>query len=89
MDCTASQLRKTMADWVGGADLRGSETQRWLWTKAVAKVGETPSLTRDSVEKHARDARDEQASCTVPSLAPPPQAVPQHSKEVCLAWVNT
>ena len=29
-------------------------------------------------------ARDEQVSCTVPSLAPPPQAVPQCSKEISL-----
>ena len=33
--------------------------------------------------------RDEQGSCTLPSLAPPPQSVLQRSKEVCLALVNT
>ena len=41
---------------------------------AVAAVGETSSLTQELVEKCARD---EQASCTVPSLAPPPQAAQQ------------
>ena len=34
-------------------------------------------------------ARAEQASCIVPSLAPPPQAVLQQSKEGCPALVNT
>ena len=52
----------------------------------VAVVGETPSLTQEFLEKCARD---EQVSCIVPSLAPPPEAAPQHSKEVCPAWVNT
>ena len=56
-----------------------SETQNWLWTTAVAVVGETPSLTQESVGKCARD---EQASCIVPSLAPPPQK----AKKVALAW---
>ena len=49
----------------------------------VAVVGETPSLTRKFIEKWARD---EQESLTVPSLAPPPQAVLQG---VCFAQVNT
>ena len=56
-------------------------------------VGETPSLTQEFVGKLARA---ELASCIgkllswqVPSLAPPPQAVPQHSKESCPALVNT
>ena len=48
----------------------------------VAVVGETPSLTGESVGKWGRD---EQVSCIVPSLAPPPQAATQHSKEVCPA----
>ena len=52
----------------------------------VAAVGEIPSLTGDFIGKWARD---EQGSCTVPSLAPPPQAVPQGSKEDCPALVNT
>ena len=34
-------------------------------------------------------ARDKQASCTLPSLAPPPQVVLLHSKEGCPALVNT
>ena len=49
-------------------------------------MGETPSLTRESVGKCTRD---KQASYIVPSLAAPPQAVLQHSKEACPAWVNT
>ena len=53
---------------------------------AIAAVGETPSLTQEFVEKWARK---EQASCIVPSLAPPPQAAPQGSTEGCPAWVNT
>ena len=52
----------------------------------VAMVGETPSLTRVFIGKWARD---EQVSSIVPSLAPPPQAVPQGSKEGCPALVNT
>ena len=70
---------------VGGADLRGKLS--WLWAMAgVAAVGDTPSLTWEFLEKCARD---EQVSCTVPSLAPPPQAELQHSKESCPAWVHT
>ena len=53
---------------------------------AVAAVGETPSLTQEFIGKWARD---EQGSCIVPSLDPPPQAAPQHSKEGCPALVNT
>ena len=34
-------------------------------------------------------ARAKQASCIIPFLAPPPQTVPQCSKEGCLSWVNT
>ena len=49
----------------------------------VAMVGETPSLTGSLVES---EARAEQASSIVSSLAPPPQAVPQGSKEGCLPW---
>ena len=37
----------------------------------VAKVGETPSLTREFIGKWARD---KQVGCVIPSLAPPPQA---------------
>ena len=33
--------------------------------------------------------RADKASCIVPSLAPPPQAVPKRSKEGCPALVNT
>ena len=50
------------------------------------EVGETSSLIGESLGKCARD---EQVSCTVPSLAPPPQAVPQGSKEGCPAWGTT
>ena len=49
-------------------------------------MGETPSLTQEFVRKWARE---EEASCIVPSLTPPPQAAPQYIKEGCLAWVNT
>ena len=63
-----------------------TETQSSLWTMAVATVGETPSLTPECVEKWAID---EQGSCTVPSLAPPPQAAQQSSKEGCPALENT
>ena len=49
-------------------------------------MGETLSLTQEFVEKCARD---EQANCIVPSLAPHPQAAPPCSKEGCPAWVNT
>ena len=63
-----------------------TETQRWLWTTAVAVVGETPSLTRESGGKCTRE---DQASCTAPSLAPPPQAAPQCSKEGCPALGGT
>ena len=74
------------AGHAGGADLRETETQRWLWTTAVAMVGEAPSLTWEFVEKCARE---EQVSCIIPSLAPPPQAAPQRSKEGCPALVTT
>ena len=67
----------------GQADLRGN---RLRVDDAIATLGETPSLTQESVRKCARD---QQVSCIVPSLAPPPQAVPQHSKEGCPARVNT
>ena len=40
----------------------------------VTTVRETPSLKLESLENCARD---EQVSHTLPSLAPPPQAVPQ------------
>ena len=53
---------------------------------AGAAVGETPSLTQEFVEKWARD---EQGSCTVPSLAPPLQTVPHGNKECCPALWNT
>ena len=49
----------------------------------VAAVGEIPSLTGDFIGKWARD---EQGSCTVPSLAPPPQAVLQGSKDDYPTW---
>ena len=41
----------------GGADLREKQSQRWLWTMAVATavVGETPSLTGEFLGKWARD----------------------------------
>ena len=48
-------------------------------------MGETPNFTGEFIKKFATDA---QASCIVPSLAPPPQAALQHSKEGCPAWVN-
>ena len=40
----------------------------------VTTVRETPGVTPESPEECARD---EQVSHTLPSLAPPPQAVPQ------------
>ena len=64
---------------MGGADLRGN---RLRVDTAVATLRETPSLTQESDRKCARD---KQASCTVPSRAPPPQG----SKEGCPAQVNT
>ena len=64
------------AAWAG-LTLRGN---RLRVDMAVATLGETPSLTQDR-----KWARDEQASCIVPSLAPLPQAVWQRSKEGCLA----
>ena len=95
VDCMG-QLRKTVATWqpsewswlpsdrlCGRGWRKGkTETQNWLWTMVgVAIVGDTPSLTREFVEKCVRD---EQASCTVPSLAPPPQA----AKRVALPrWI--
>ena len=61
-----------------------TEPQSSLWTKVgVALVGETPSLTGEFVGKCAKA---EQGSCIVPSLALPPQAAQQLSKEVCPAW---
>ena len=73
--------RQQLTTWVGLAE-QETETQRWLWT--IAMVGETPSLIREFLEKCTRD---KQASCTVPSLAPPGQAVT--SKEGCPTLVNT
>ena len=57
-----------------------TETRSGLWTVEVVAVGETLSLTGEFVEKWARD---KQASCIVPSMAPPGQTVWQHSKEGC------
>ena len=44
----------------------------------IAKVGDTPSLTGESIEKCTRD---KQVSCTAPSLAPLPQAGLPHPGE--------
>ena len=59
----------------------------------IAMVGETPSLTQEFIEKCAREEFIEKCarlnSRTVPSLAPPPQAVQQHSKEGCPARVSS
>ena len=52
----------------------------------VAVVEEAPSLTQESVEKCTRE---EQVSHTIPSLAPPQQAVPQLTKQGCPAGVIT
>ena len=49
-------------------------------------VGEAPSLTLESARKCSRN---KQATHTVPSLASPPQAVSQHSKEGCPSQANT
>ena len=68
---------RQQAAWAGLAE-GGTQIQSWLWATAVAAVGETPSLTLEFIEKWARD---EQESCIVPSLASPPQAELQHSKE--------
>ena len=53
----------------------------------VATAGETPSLIRDSLLESGATVK--QVSCLVPSLAPPPQTAPQHSKEGCPALANT
>ena len=80
-------LRKTgllsLAGCAEGANLRGKLRLRadCGLQLGFATVGDTPSLTGQFVEK--------QASCTVPSLAPPPQAAPQHSKDRCPAQVST
>ena len=50
-------------------------------------VGRTPSLTGESLLESG--ARAEQASLIGPSLAPPPQTVPQSSKEGCPGLANT
>ena len=71
-------MRVGLAEWETDSELTG--------TTAVASVGETASHTREFVGKWARD---KQANCIVPSLAPPPQAAPQCSKEGCPALVNT
>ena len=63
-----------------------TETQSSLWTAAVAAVGETPSLTRECLEKWSRA---EQVNCIVPSLVPIPQAAPQRNKDGSPAQVNT
>ena len=62
-----------------------TETQLTVDYAGLAMVEETPSLTQEFVGKWARD---KQASCIVPSLAPPPQAALQCSKEGCPALVN-
>ena len=59
-----------------GADLRGK------WTVAAVMVGETSSLIGESVGKCARN---EQASCIVPSPVLPPQAASYRSQEGCPA----
>ena len=63
-----------------------TETKNLLWTTMVATVADTPSLMQKFFGKWARA---EQGICIVPSLVPPAQAVPQHSKEGCPALVNT
>ena len=47
---------------------------------------ETPGLTGESLGKWDRV---EQSSSIVPSLTPPPQTAPQHSKEVDPVQANT
>ena len=54
--------------------------------EAPSLVGEAPNLTGEFIEKCARE---EQGICTVPSLAPAPQALLLRSKDGCLDWVNT
>ena len=66
-----------------------TETQRWLWTMVgVAMVGETPSHTQEYQNSLESGARAKQASCIAPSLALPPQIVPQCSsaRRVALPW---
>ena len=74
----ACWLRKTtvrqQTAWVRLAALRQQ-------TQAVAAVGETPSLTREFIEKWARDER---VSCTVHSLMPPPQQRSSTARRVAL-----
>ena len=50
-------------------------------------AGETPSLTQESSLESG--ARAKKVSSIVPSLTPPSQAVPQHSKEDFLTRENT
>ena len=71
------QVARWQTMWAGLAEWE-TEPQSSLWTTTagVASVGETPSLTREFIEKWARD---EQGSCIVPSQAPPPQGALQHS----------
>ena len=76
---------RRQAAWAGLAE-GGTQIQSWLWATAVAAVGETPSLTLEFLKKCTID---DQASCTVLSLAPPTQVAPQPSKQGCPAWVNT
>ena len=80
-------MERTLGEAWAGLDEWETETQTSLWTTAgVANKGETPSLTGGFIGKWASA---KQASCIVPSLAPPPQAAPKCSKEGCPAQVNT
>ena len=71
---------------VGGADLRGNWDSELTVDYGVCHSGRNSQSHRRVHWKKC--TRDKQASCTVPSLAPPPQAAPQCSKEGCPAWVS-
>ena len=72
-----------VVDHEGGAGGGETETQSSLWTTAVAVVGETLSLTWDFLGKWARD---EQASCIVPSLALPYRQCLRAARRAAQAW---
>ena len=75
-----------VADCVGGGDLTGNWDSEVAVDYGGCQGGGNSQPQREFIEKCARD---KQASCIVPSLAPPPQAVLPRSKESCPAQVNT
>ena len=74
------------------ASCKGKAGWRRNWASELTVVyGSCPSgrNTQSHTRSIGKCTKDEQVSCIVPSLAPPPQAVPQHSKEGCPAPVDT